>query len=146
ARTSLSADRLPGAARPRPGCLLGCGGAACRALRPHGLLRRGGTRRAAAVCGRALRLLRQRRAGRRAPRLALQRRGGGPRGTWTLGGLTLSLAGLIGQPGVPAGPLRGRTLAWRRKVDAGAPRFRQADGDGLLRVAGAMLAMADPVD
>jgi hypothetical protein len=46
-------------------------------------------------------------------------------------------------PGLTAHAIRGFSATWRRQFDSRAPRFRQADGNRLLRRPRAMFAFAD---
>src|SRR3989442_3670028 len=98
----------------------------------------------AAPCGH-LGVTRERGAGRAAARLAPERalRGAGAtRGRRALAALTRAGRG----DGAATGARRGLALRGRRQRHAGAAGLRQADGDGLLRRTGAVLALAHVMD
>src|SRR4051812_19459092 len=60
--------------------------------------------------------------------------------------LAFALTGFIGIFGALARALLGLALLGWRQVDARAPRLGKSDGDGLLRRARAVLAVADFLD
>src|SRR6267143_5827581 len=109
----------------------------------------GGPFEAPHVLGRApgarLGLARKRRPRGRAPRLALQRTLRGSRAA--RGGLALAvLTGAVRRDGAAARSLRRAPLLRRRQFDAGPARLGEADGDGLLGRARAVLALTHVVD
>src|SRR5438067_1701824 len=142
-RVSRSAAASPGA---RPG-IEGCHGFAGASRDAMGGL--GGPSRPPILLGRAPRarlgLARERRPRGRAPRLALQRALRGARAA--RGGLALAvLTGAVRRDGAAARSRRRGPLLGRRQLDAGPARLGEADGDGLLGRARAVLALAHVVD
>src|SRR6267378_5409443 len=90
-------------------------------------------------------LARKRRPRGRAPRLALQRALRGSRAT--RGGRALAvLTGAVRRDGAAARSRRRAPLLRRRQLDAGPARLGEADGDGLLGRARAVLALTHVVD
>ena len=79
-----------------------------------------------------MRLSRQRFVRSRAARFTLERFADRTRHLWPPLGFARALACLIGIFRTPAGALGGLAAFRRRQIDAGAPRFRQTDGDGLF--------------
>src|ERR1700722_1056897 len=93
-----------------------------------------------------MRLSRQRFARSRATRFTLERFTHRTRHLWPPLGFAHALACLIGIFRTPAGALGGLAAFRRRQIDAGAPRFRQPDGDDLFGGTRAMFAAADFAD
>ena len=135
-RRSLFLTRASGLSRGRASGLrsLGAGGTACR---------RAPRRRGSPACG-ASRLARQRFPRRGRPAFALQR-APGRRGASGGGPLSRAARGAARRCGAAFGS---RRCARRRtrQLHARTSRFRQADGNGLLRRSRAVFALADVVD
>src|SRR5215212_627766 len=82
----------------------------------------------------------------RAPRFVLENSRHRARDARPAMGLPFSLTRLIGIFGALARGRLGLAFSRRTKGDACPPGLREADGDGLFRRSGAMLAAADLVD
>src|SRR5512147_1959802 len=94
---------------------------------------------------RRMRLPRQRRLGRGGTTFALQRPADRPRPLARHRPLA-AMALLALASGALPSLLGRRALLRHRQIDAGTPRLRETDGDGLLGRTGAVLALADVVD
>jgi hypothetical protein len=133
--------------RPRPSRLSSRGATTGRPFCPHRLHRGCVTLLGGAFSGRGMRLPRKRPVRSRRSWLTLQRAVDCPR--------PLRRGFGLGRGPVPAGigsrcafarPFARLALLWWRQIHAGPPRFRQADGYGLLGGPGPVLAFANVVN